>query len=505
MDTAIHFDLKNFLPQELRDINDKYSFPLQVKDFGKYLSLSYSTTVKTFTSEDSSRKYSDTIKRFINKSNETFEVLGYLQAEMGKTQTGILNFCNHEYQIIKRVLAWFKKELDVDTDRWKWYIKVNMQKPDDLEFKNNIEKTLVGYWIEKTSISSAQKYPNPVSYIGTAPFTSLNIYNRGTLIIEFRDNIFSQVIKKFVRDITYNEILSCTSEQIRYYMRGIIAGEGCVETDKEERKFRVRIASHKPLERKIFIDCLEKLGIDSRENECNKDIIISRKQNLLILLQLKLMCGSYDKYNKFLNSFSIYKDFQEYYHWKDQQTEPHNKFPQEVIDGIIQFHYLHPDWSSKKIAQEVGVSEIKVCRVRKENNLGKRTVKLSDAKRKEIAEYAKANPTQNQVVIAQHFNVSQMTVCRALKFSKVCRSYGPKARITLDKVDQVIDLYKDNPAIKFNEVLEKVDISGTALKKIRRKCGLANLGFMHLIGCNNSNKEEMIKKYKETKWSKNDE
>lgn len=497
MQQTQQFDLKNFLPQELKDTTDKSSFSLQIKDFGKYLSLSYETTVKTFNSKDSSRKYSDTIKRFIHKSKETFEVLGYLQAEMGKTQTGILNFCNHEYQIINRVLTWFKRELDVDVERWKWYIKVNMQKPDDLEYKKQIEEILVDYWIANTSISPNQQYPNPVSYIETVNFKSLSSCDRGTLIIEFRDNILSQVIKKFVRDITYNEILNCTNEQIRYYMRGIIAGEGCVQISRSEHKYVVKITAIKEAERKIYVNCLQKLGIASTDFTCNSDVHISRKENLLKLLQLKLVCGSPEKYNKFLRIFHLYDSFPEYNNWREKQIGPANKFPREVIDRIIEIHNLHSDWSSKKIGQEVGVSEIKVCRVRKEHGLGKRLVKLADDKRREIAEYAKNNPNQNQAAIAQYFNISQMTVCRALKFSKVCRSYGPKARITLDKIEQVRALYKENPAIKFNEVLEKVDISGTALKKIRRKCGLSDLGFMHLIGCNNPNKEEMIKKYKE--------
>ena len=42
------------------------------------------------------KEHAFTLSRFIPKSNETFEVLGLLQAEMGKTQNGCLVFANSE-------------------------------------------------------------------------------------------------------------------------------------------------------------------------------------------------------------------------------------------------------------------------------------------------------------------------------------------------------------------------------------------------------------------------
>ncbi|MBI5392414.1 hypothetical protein HZA96_00970 [Candidatus Woesearchaeota archaeon] len=94
------------------------------------------------------------LPRYISRSKETFEVLGLLQAEMGKTQNGGLTFCNHEYKIIKRVMTWFHKELMHLNHNWKWYIKVNINEPTNIEYKKQIEQKLVNYWLSKTKIDS---------------------------------------------------------------------------------------------------------------------------------------------------------------------------------------------------------------------------------------------------------------------------------------------------------------------------------------------------------------
>ena len=87
-------------------------------------------------------------------------------------------------------------------------------------------------------------------------------------------------------------------------------------------------------------------------------------------------------------------------------------------DGILSGKSLSrsPSW---KIAELVDVSTIKVQRVRKEHNLGKRQPKILESKRKEIAEFAKENRNLTQKQIAEKFNVHESVVRRA------CKKYNP--------------------------------------------------------------------------------
>lgn len=70
---------------------------------------------------------------------------------------------------------------------------------------------------------------------------------------------------------------------------------------------------------------------------------------------------------------------------------------------------------TKMIAEQIGVSQIKVQRVLKENSLGKRVVKTSEELRKQIAEFYKQNPNLKQYELAKKFNVHESVVRRAVR------------------------------------------------------------------------------------------
>ena len=70
------------------------------------------------------------------------------------------------------------------------------------------------------------------------------------------------------------------------------------------------------------------------------------------------------KYNKFLRMVSLYQEFKGLDEWKNKLQKPWNKTPQKVVNQIVELHNQHPEWSAWKIAQQVGVSDIKVQRVR---------------------------------------------------------------------------------------------------------------------------------------------
>ena len=63
---------------------------------------------------------------------------------------------------------------------------------------------------------------------------------------------------------------------------------------------------------------------------------------------------------------NLYQDFDGLNKWRNNIQKPHNKIPQDKINKIVELHNQHPDWPAWKIAEQVGVSNIKVQRVRKE-------------------------------------------------------------------------------------------------------------------------------------------
>ena len=63
---------------------------------------------------------------------------------------------------------------------------------------------------------------------------------------------------------------------------------------------------------------------------------------------------------------NLYGNFDGLEDWRNNLQRPHNRISQEKTNKIMKFHNQHPDWPAWKIAELVGVSDIKVQRVRKE-------------------------------------------------------------------------------------------------------------------------------------------
>lgn len=400
----------DFIPKKVLCGKNQTPYPLCVKeDNSNYLFFSYIIDGNN----NSKREHSLCLPKFINKNNETFEVLGLLQAEMGKTNNGCIAFCNHEYKLINKVIRWFEQELDFTREGWKWYIKVNINEPINQGYKKEIESKVINYWVNKTALSLEQAYPKKVGYIKNTKNKRLGHYDYGTIIIENKANLFSQIIKNFVKKITKN-ILKFNRDEIRSFMKGIIAGESNVENNKQSGHRRVFINAKYFEERELFQNCLRELGIDSTNYENFVGLIISKRENLIKLLQQRLMCLSPKKYNKFLFMMQQYPGIKEETGYFSEDKTPWNKIPQDKINKIVELHKQNPELPSKEIAKELGISQIKVQRVLKENNLGKRLVKTPEDKRKQIAIFASQNPNLRQYEIAQQFNVHESVVRRVI-------------------------------------------------------------------------------------------
>ena len=357
--------LKEFVPSRVICKNFPVkSFDLNEEEIGNYIKLFYFTELHNHKGLVGKKKYELLLPKYVRRNQETFEVLGLLQAEMGKQHDGKVVFCNHEYQLVNKVLKWFEKEFDLPKDAWKWYIKVNINEPSDENYRKEVENKVITYWINKLGLSLEQSYPKKVSYIKNTKNTTLGFYDYGTLLIEMGSNLFSQILKNFLKNMTHN-IINYENNEIRHFMRGIIAGESCVDIHIPSKKFRVHISASDKDEKLIYHNCLKKLGIGSIIYKGDK-LVISKKENNLQLLKQKLMTLSPEKYNKFLRMINLYGNFDGLKEWRSNLQKPHNKIPQDKICKIIELHNQHPDWSAWKIAEQVGVSDIKVQRVRRE-------------------------------------------------------------------------------------------------------------------------------------------
>jgi len=122
---------------------------------------------------------------------------------------------------------------------------------------------------------------------------------------------------------------------------------------------------------------------------------------------------------------------------------------------------------TKDLAQKVGISQIKVQRILKENNLGNTHRYYTKEFRREMAQYVQKNSDRSILSIAQHFGVPDTSVCRAC--SKYGVSSSQKIIIPQEKIQKIISLYKENPTIKFSSVMEEANISEALLKRVRRE------------------------------------
>jgi len=429
-------DLLQYLPTDIITQEEK-RYPLYVQHDEISIGLSYQAQLHNQTGECGAQEFSCTIPRYITKNERTFEVIGLLQAEMGKTQNGNLSFANHEYCIINIVMAWFEKELHLDKEKWKWSAKVNINEPADSAYKQLVELKVVDHWTTRAHVTEEQAYPKRVTYIKNTTNKRLKHSDYGTIVLEYKNNLFSQIIKNFVRKITYKQIVNEKEEYIRGYMRGIIAGEGCIEVDNAIKKYRVHISVSKEDEKERYYECLKKLGIKSIIYPGDKLVISKRENNVQMLMQ-KLITLSHEKYSKFLAMMQQYQDItRETGYFIGKRQHIWNKYPQETISKIIEL-YKEGITSTKDIANQVGVSTIKVNRVLRENNLReKKLVNYGEEIKKKIIMYIKENPTMSNEQVARVFDISRSAIQR-VRTKHHCRRPRDMMKMSEEKIARII-------------------------------------------------------------------
>src|SRR3989344_3868412 len=485
-----YLDLLEFLPNSVLCGKEEKEISLYIKSDDTHIFLSYLTSLSNQTGKVGTREYALTVPRFISQNKKTFEIFGLLQSEMGKTNNGNLSFSNHEFKIINPVMCWFEKEFELKKDFWRWSIKLNMLEPVDETYKKEVEEKVIRHWLNKTSVSLSRSYPKKVTYIKNTAHTKLKLHDYGTLVLEHKHNLFSQIIKKLVRKITYEKILTYGPILIQGYMRGIFAGEATIDLWKPDKRYRVYISVTKEQEKEIFYQCLQKVGIDSIKYPGDK-LIVSKRENNAQLLKQRLMTLSPEKYAKFLSMMKLYPNIkQETGYFQQKGKNIWHKIPQWKTDNIIEL-YKTGTTRTKDIAEQLGISKIKVNRVLRENNLGRKVIATHEEKRKEIAQFAKENISMNLEKIAEHFKVHRSVVGRAnLKYNGK-RGMKANCKIPEEKIQKIVAIYKEKPTVKFSEIMKELNISSTVIKRVRREHNLGHLGFKHLIGNNNKKAERL--------------
>ena len=86
-------------------------------------------------------------------------------------------------------------------------------------------------------------------------------------------------------------------------------------------------------------------------------------------------------------------------------------------------------------------------------------------------------------------------LAESVKNIKIKKGNKPLCKVSKEKVQQIIQIYKENPSVKIAEICQKVGVSDTVVRRVRKENNLKHLGFMHLIGNNNRKyKDELLHK-----------
>jgi hypothetical protein len=242
----------------------------------------------------------------IPKTINTYEVLGLLQAEMGKKPDGKVNFSNHEVPIINQVVDWFANELGVPPSMWHWYVKFYAKEPLDTEYRQEIERKAKNYWLSQTRIDKQMANGKTACFVSCSPHTAIADNDFGTLVIEFKHNLFSQLVKRMVQS-TFKTLSTEEKSLIRAFMRGLIAGEATVEHSPSEGTYRIQIAACQRNERDLIQRALMAIGIESQQYLNSHAVFISRKRNNTTLQQQDMLGLSPEKRVQFQNMMKSYR------------------------------------------------------------------------------------------------------------------------------------------------------------------------------------------------------
>lgn len=233
----------------------------------------------------------------IEINDELLEVVGILDGEMQKKLNeggGIsVKVVNSEPTIIRRVINVFEKYFRVSKEMWRVSLTINAKKLTK-EFSENDDEKLKMFWSQSTRI--------PFKNFGKT--TLLFQYESkhspyGILQIRISSFLFWKFLMRFLE---YLRGFIKSEKFIVPYLRGLVAAEGGVGLREDDRVSHLLIGTTKDSDKKFYRECLEVLGIKSKEYE--QRIEICGGKNFKKFLELDLFRLHHEKKKKFLLALS---------------------------------------------------------------------------------------------------------------------------------------------------------------------------------------------------------
>ncbi|MFH1276451.1 MAG: LAGLIDADG family homing endonuclease [Candidatus Woesearchaeota archaeon] len=246
------------------------------------------------------------IPKYLPLDKLTLNALGLLQAEMtkGSLRKSNLSFTNSEPTAIDKIIKFFFS-FGLKSQDWSWSIVFNYKLKRDesrLETKEREESSLQ-YWLKFSLVDSNMNRNKFILYTGNKKYYNMRktTIQQGSLRIDYSNIILYQLIRNIL--INIDKIL--TKNNIKYYLQGLIAGEGSVHPSAYGSVDNINIGVVNKNEQLFYQKCLLNLGINSSlEKNCVK---VHNLRNFIKIYQHHLFELHPIREMKFLNSLIKFK------------------------------------------------------------------------------------------------------------------------------------------------------------------------------------------------------
>jgi len=197
----------------------------------------------------------------IKINDKLLEIIGILDGEMQKKIEGggiSVKVTNSEPTIIRRVIDIFEKYFRISKEMWRASLTINAKNLEK-EYSEKDNKKLKIFWSQSIEI----------------PFEN---FGKTTLLFQYESKhspygilqirVSSFLLWKFLmRFLEYLRGFIKSEKFIVPYLRGLVAAEGGVGLRKDDKLSHLLIGTTKDSDKKFYRECLEVLGIKSKEYE----------------------------------------------------------------------------------------------------------------------------------------------------------------------------------------------------------------------------------------------
>ncbi len=158
----------------------------------------------------------------------------------------------------------------------------------------------------------------------------------------------------------------------------------------------------------------------------------------------------------------------------DKSNHPTAQQRKKILDVFIDY----PTKQNIKIAQQFGVSQATICKLRQQfkeiGNIDFRDKKnrLTHGKRQEILDVFINDPTRTYADIAQQFQVDQSTIYRLRQQFNETGNIAPRDRanrLTDEQRQAILRIFTDNPTRNNTQIALQFGVSQTTISKLRQQ------------------------------------